>query len=146
MLAPWRKSYDKCSCCFSFAQSCPTLFNTIDCSTPILSVPHHLPKFPQVHVHCIDDAIQLSYPLTPSSSALNLSQQQGLFKWVSCSHQMTKILEFQLQHQSFQGVFRVDFPYDWLVWSLCCPRDSQESSPAPQFEAINSSMLCIFKV
>ena len=67
------------------------------------------------------DAIQPSHPLMPfSPSALNLSQPQGLFQWVSCSHQMTKILE--LQHQSFQWVSRVDFPQDWLVWS-CCPRD-----------------------
>ena len=61
------------------------------------------------------------------SSALNLSQDQGLSQWVSCSYQMTQILEFQLQHQSFHWVFRVDFPEDWLVWSPCCPRDSQES-------------------
>ena len=59
---------------------CVRLCDPMDCSMPGLSVPHHLPKFPQVHVHCIDDAIQLSHPLTPSSSALNLSQQQGLFK------------------------------------------------------------------
>ena len=80
------------------------------------SVPHHLSKFAQVHVHCIGDAIQPSYPLTPSSpSALNLSQHQGLFQTVSCSHQMTKILEFQLLHQSFQRVFRVDILYLILI-------------------------------
>ena len=63
--------------------------------------------FAQVHVHCI--GIQPSHPLTPSSSsALNLSQHQGLFQWLSCSHQMTKILELQLQHESFQWIFRVD--------------------------------------
>ena len=74
------------------------------------SVPHHLLKFFQVHVHCIGDAIQPSYPLMPSSpSALNLSQTHGLFQWVNCSHQITKVLEFQLQHQSFQRVFRVSF-------------------------------------
>ena len=62
----------------------------------------HLPKFAQVHVHCIGDAIQPSHPLLPSSpSALNCSQHQGLFQWVSCLHQMTKILEFQLQCPSF---------------------------------------------
>ena len=54
---------------------------------------------------------------------------------------MTKMLEFHLHHQSFQWVFGVDFPYNWLVWSFCCPRDSQESSPAPQFQGINSSVL-----
>ena len=80
--------------------------------------------------------MQPSHPLTPSSpSALNLSQHQGLFQWVVCSHQMTKILELQLQHQSFQGIFRVDLPYDWLVWSPCYPRDFQESSLALQLKA-----------
>ena len=64
----------------------------------------------QTHVHCIDDAIQPSHPLSsPSPPALNLSQHQGLFKWVSFSHQVAKVLEFQLQHQSFQWMFRVDF-------------------------------------
>ena len=73
----------------------------MDCSTPGLPVPHHLLEFAQVHVHCISDAIQPSHPLMASSlSALDLSQHQGLFQIVVCSHQMTKILE--LQHQSFQ--------------------------------------------
>ena len=76
----------------------------------------------QVRVCCFGDANQPSHPLTPSSPpALSLTQHQGLFQWVSCSHQVTKRLEFQPQHQSFQGVFRVDFPYDWLVESPFCP-------------------------
>ena len=92
--------------CCSVAQSCPTLRSPMDCGMPGLPVPHHLLKFAQVYGHCITDAIQPSHPLTPSSpSALNLSQYQGLFQRVSCSCQMTKVLE--LQHQSFQ--FRVDF-------------------------------------
>ena len=74
-------------------------------------------------------------------SAFNLSQHQGLFQCVGSSRQLAKILE--LQHQSFQWVFRVDFLYDWLVWSPCSPRDSQESFPEPQFESINSSGLCL---
>ena len=88
--------------------SCVQLFVTpMDCSTLGLSVPHHLLTFAQVH----GGGIQLSHPLMPSSpSALKLAQQQGLFQWVSCPHQMTKILEFQLQHQSFQWIFRVDLP------------------------------------
>ena len=66
----------------------------MDCDMPGLSVPHHLPEFAQVHVYCISDAIQPSHPLTPSSpSALSLCQHQGLFQRVSCSHQMTKILD-----------------------------------------------------
>ena len=129
-------------CCSSVAQSCLTLHDPVDGSTSSLPVPHHLPEFAQVHVHCIGDAIQPSHPLMPSSpSALNLSQHQGLFQGVSCSYQMTKVLKLQLQHHSFQWVFRVDFPLDWLVWSPWCPRDSQESSPVPQIEGISSLML-----
>ena len=91
--------------------SCPVVSDSTDCSRPGLSVPHHLPKFAQAHIHCITDAFQPSHPLMPSShSTLNLSQPQGLFQWVSCSQQMTKTLEFQLQHQSLQWVFKVDFP------------------------------------
>ena len=64
----------------SVAQSCPTLCNRMGCGMPVFPVPHHLPEFAQVHVHCIGDAIQPSHPLVPSSpSALNLSQHQGLF-------------------------------------------------------------------
>ena len=79
-----------------------------------------------------------------SHSAFRLSQHQGLFQWVGSSHQVAKVLELQLQQQSFQWLFRVDFLQDWLVCSPCCPRDSQESSPAPQFENINSSVLSLF--
>ena len=89
-------------CCL-VAQLCLILCDSMNCSMPCLFVPHHLTKFAQVCVHCIRDAIQPSHPLTPSSpSALNLSQHQGLFRWVSCSYQMNKLLEFQLHHQSFQ--------------------------------------------
>ena len=67
-------------CCFcSVVQSCPTLCDPMNCSTPGLPVPQHLMKFAQAHVHCIGDAIQPSHPLMPSSSALNVSQNQGLF-------------------------------------------------------------------
>ena len=66
-------------------------------------------------------------------------QYQGLFKWVSSSHQVARVLEFQLQHQSFQWILRVGFLLDWLVWSRCSPKDSQESSLAPQFKSTNAS-------
>ena len=126
----------------SVAQSCPTLCDPMDCSTPGFPIHHQLPEPIQTHVHCIGDAIQPSYPLlSPSPPAFNLSQYQGLFQWVSCSHQVAKVLEFQLQHQSFQWIFRADFLQDWLVWSPCSPRDSQESSPTPQFKSINSLTL-----
>ena len=105
---------DLCGGC-SVAQSCLTLYNPVDCSMPGLPVPHHLLKFAQVHTHCISDVIQPSHLLIPSSPALRLSQHQWLFQWVSCSYQMTKILELQLQHQSIQWVFRVDFlKIDWF--------------------------------
>ena len=87
------------------------LSDPMHCSAPGLPVPRRLPEFAQVHAHCVGDAIQPSHPLTPSSpSALNLTQHRGVFSRVSCSHQMAKVLELQLQHQSFQQVFRVDFP------------------------------------
>ena len=116
----------------------------MDCSIPGLLVHHQLPEFTHTHVHWASDAIQLSHPLlSPSPPAFNLSQHQGLFKWVSSSHQVAKVLEFQLQHQSFQWIFRIDFHYDGLVGSPCSPRDAQESSPTPQFKSINSSVLSL---
>ena len=73
--------------------------------------PSPSPRVAQVHVDCISDAVQPSHPLMPSSSALHLSPHQGLFQWVIClHHQVTKILALQLQHQSFQWIFRVDLP------------------------------------
>ena len=82
-------------------QSCLTLCNPMDCSTPGLPVHHQLPESTQIHIHWISDAIQPSLPLlSPSPPALNLSKHQGLFKWVSPSHQVAKVLELQLQ--SFQ--------------------------------------------
>ena len=126
----------------SVAQSCPTPCDPMSCSTAGLPVQHQLPEPTQTHVHWVGDAIQPSHPLSsPSPPALNLSQHQGLFKWVSSSHQVAKVLKFELQHQSFQLIFRTYFPQNWLVGSPCSPRDSQESSPTPQFKSINSSAL-----
>ena len=94
----------------------------------------YLLEFAQTHVHWVGDTIQPSHPLSsPSPPASSLSQHQGLFQWVGSSHQVAKVLELQLQQQSFQWLFRVDFLQDWLVCSPCCPRNSQGSSPAPQF-------------
>ena len=126
----------------SVAQLCPTLCDPVDCRTPGFPIHHQLPEPIQTHVHWIGDAIQPSPTLSsPSPPTFNLSQRQGLFQWVDSSHQVAKVLEFQLQHQSFQWIFRADFLQDWLVWSPCSPRDSQESSPTPQFKSINSSVL-----
>ena len=92
------------------AQSCLTLCEPMDCSTPGLPVHHQLPEFIQTHVHWVSDAIQPSHPLSSPSPAFNLSQHQGLFRWVSSPHQVAKVLEFQLQHESFQWIFSTDFP------------------------------------
>ena len=93
----------------SVAQSCPTLWDPMNCSTPGLPVHHQLPEFTQTHVHRVGDAIQSSHPLSsPSPSALNPSQHQDPFKWVNSSHEVAKVLEFQLQHQSFQWTPRTD--------------------------------------
>ena len=98
----------------------------------------------RLHDHRVSDAIQPSHPLSsPSPPALNLSQHQGLFQWVSSSHQVAKVLEFQLQHQSFQWIFRTDLLQNGLVGSPCSPTDSQESSPTPQFKSINSLVLSV---
>ena len=82
----------------------------------------------------------ISSSVAPFSSS-NLSQHQGLFKWVSSSHQVAKVLELQLQHQSFQWAPRADLLQNGLVGSPCSPRDSQEFFPTPQFKSINSSVL-----
>ena len=94
----------------SVAQSCLTLCDLMDCSTPGLPVHHQLPELAQSYVHRVGDAIQPSHPLSsPSPPAFNLSQHQGLFQWVSSSHQVTKVLELQLQHQFVQWIFRTGF-------------------------------------
>ena len=88
--------------------------NPIDCSTPGLPVHHQLPEFTQTHAHWVGDAIQPPDPLSsPSPPALNISQHQGLFKWVSSSHQVAKVLEFQLQLKMYiQDWFRLG----WTGW------------------------------
>ena len=94
----------------SVTQLCLTLCNPLDCGTPGFPVHHQLPEFAQTYVHQVGDAIQPSHPLLSlSPPAFNLSQHQGLFQWVSSLHQVAKVLEFQLQHQSFQWIFRTDF-------------------------------------
>ena len=136
-----------CSVQFSsVTQSCLTLCDPMNRSTPGLPVHHQLPESTQTHVHWVGDAIQPSHPLSsPSLPAFNLSQHQGLFQWVSSSHQVAKVLEFQLQHQSFQWTPRTDLLQDGLVGSPCTPRDSQESSPTPQLKGINSLVLSLFQ-
>ena len=87
----------------SVTQSCPALCNPMDCSKLGFPVHHQLPELAQTHVHWVGDTIKPSHLLpSPSPPAFYLSQHQGLFQWVSSSYQVAKVLEFQLQHQSFQ--------------------------------------------
>ena len=113
----------------------------MNCNTPGFPVFHCLPEFAQTYVHWVSDAIQPSHsPLTPSLPALNLPQHQDLFQWVSSSYQVAKGFSIlQSQHQPW-------FPQDWLVWSPCSPRDSQDCSPTPQFKSINSLVLSFLYV
>ena len=130
------------ACCCSASQSCLILCDPMDCSRSGFPVLHYLLEFAQPLVHWVSDAIQPSHPLSSLSPfTFNLSQHQELFTWVSSSHQVAKVLEFQLQHHSFQWTPRTDLLQNGLVGSPCSPRDSQESSPTPQFKSINPSAL-----
>ena len=109
----WRKSVEIQWRCTppvsSVAQLCPTLCDPMDCSPPGFPVHHQLPEPTQTHLHHVGDAIQPSHPLlSPFPPAFSLSQHQGLFQWVDSSHQVANVLEFQLQHQSFQWTPRTD--------------------------------------
>ena len=102
----------------SVAKSCQTLCDPMDCSTPGLPVHHQLLELTQTHVHQVGDAIQPSHPLSsPSSPAFNLSQHQGLFRWVSYSHQLAKVLEFQLQLLSVLPI-QDWFSLGWTGWTF----------------------------
>ena len=108
---PWflfYKNWGHINCWCSITKSCLTLCNPMDCSMPGFPVLHYLPEFSQTHVHWVRDAILPSHPLLPPSPpALNLSQHQKLFQWITFLYQVAKVLE--LQHQSFQWIFTVDF-------------------------------------
>jgi len=114
VLINWRSFHN--SYVFQIIMLCPTLCDPMNRSTSGLPVHHQLPELIQTHVHRVGDAIQPSHPLSsPSPPAPNPSQHQGLLQWVSSSHHVAKVLEFQLQHQSFQRTPRTDsFRMDWL--------------------------------
>ena len=97
----------------SVAQSCLTLCDPMDCSRPGFPVYHLLPEPTQTHVHEVGDTIQPSHPRLSPSPAFNLSQHQNLFQWVNSSHQVAKVLEIQLQHQSFHSGL-ISFRIDWF--------------------------------
>ena len=109
----------------SVARSCQILCDRMDCSMPGFPVHHQLPELAQTHVHWVGDAIQLSNPLSsPFPPALNLSQHQDLFQWVSSSHQVAKVLELQFQHCilylcNFSVWYFLVFLISMLNFSLC---------------------------
>ena len=122
----------------SDSQSRPTLCNPMDWSTPGFTNSGACSNW------CPSSRWwrpTFSSSVIPFPPAFNLSQYQGLFQWVSSSHQVAKVLELQLQHQSLQWIFRTDFLQDGLVGSPCSPRDSHGSSPTSKFKSISSSML-----
>ena len=128
----------------SVAQPCPTLCKPMNRSTPGLPVHHQLPEFTQTHIHLVSDAIQTSHPLSsPSPPAPNPSQHQSLFQWVNSSHEVAKVMEFQLQHHSLQRNSRADLLQNRLVESSCSPRNCQKSSPTSQFKSLNSLALSL---
>ena len=123
----------------SVAQSCPTLWDPMDCSTPGLPVLHQLLDLAQTHVHRVGDAIQPSHPLSSRSPpALNLSQHQGLSQWVSSLHQWLKCWSFSFSispSNEYSGL--ISPRMDWL--DFLAVQGTQESPPTPQFKSINSS-------
>ena len=103
----------------SVAQSCPPLCDPMNRSTPGLPVHHQLPEFTQTLVHCVNDAIQPSHPLSsPSPPALNLSQHQGLFKLIISSHQVAKVLKFQLQHPGTEMPEASNFVFSTFLFKI----------------------------
>ena len=134
--------YCCCYCC-SVAKSCPTLCDPVDCSTPGFPVLHHLPEFDQIHVHWVHDAIQPSHTLSPSSpSVLNLSQHQDLFQWLGSLCWYPSI-----GASASASVLPMNI-HGWFPWELIdlislLSKDSQESSPTPQFKSINSLALSL---
>ena len=133
------KNYDSSVQFISVTQSCPTICSPMILSTPGHPVHHQLPEFTQTHVHRVSDAIQPSHPLSsPSPPAPNPSKRQSLFQWVNSSHEVAKVRSFGfsiIPSKEIPGLISLQ---NGLVGSPCSPRDSQESSPTPQFKSINS--------
>ena len=131
--------------CSSVSKSYPTQCDLMNHSTPGTPVLYFSPWVCSGLCplsQCCHPTVLSS--VTCFSSCPQSFQHQGLFQWVSSSHQVAKLLDLQLQHQSFQWISMIDLFGDWLVWFPCSPRDSQESSPAPQFRRINSLALSHF--
>ena len=135
--------YWPCFC--SVAQLCPTLcdpWTAAACQAILFfTISQRLLKLMSIESVMPSNHLILLHPLLLLPSIF--PSRQGLFQWTGPSHQVAKVLELKLQHRSFQWIFRVDFLKDWLVGSPCCPRDSQESSPVPQYRSINSLVLSL---
>ena len=130
----------------SVAKSCPTLCDPMNHSIPGLPVHHQL--LGSTHNPCPLSWWRhptISSSVIPFSSCLQSLRASGSFQGVSSSHQMAKVLELQLQHHSLQRNPRADLLQNELVGCPCSPRDSQESSPTPQFKSINSSALSLLQ-
>ena len=105
----------------SVSQSCLTLSNPIDCSMPGFPVHHQLLKLAQTHVYWVSDAIQPSHPLLSPSHSFDLSQHQGLFHWVSSSHQVAELLGFELQDSTWISLsFYCSFQHLQIPWRVLC--------------------------
>ena len=129
----------------SVAQLCLTLCNPMDCSTPVFPELHHLPELAQTHVHWVSDAIQSSHLLSPPSPAFNRSQHQGLFQWVSSSHQVAKVFIWRSSFgisPSNEYLGLISLRIDWFDL-LAIQGTLKESSPTSQFKSINSSALSL---
>ena len=134
-----QKGFTKCSVQFtSVAQSCTTFCDPMDCSMPGLSVHQQLPEFTQIHVHQVGDAIQPFHPLSSLSPlAPKLPQDQVLFQSANSSHEVAKVLEFQLQHQSFQDWA----PLGWTGWISLQSKGLSRVFSNTTVQNINSSVL-----
>ena len=121
-----------CCCCCLVIKSCQTRLDpwTAACQASLSLSPRVCSDSCPLSWWCY---LTISSSATPFSFCLQSFPESGSFSMINCSHRVAKALELQLKHQSFQWVFKVDFLSNWLVWSPCCPRGSQESSSAPQF-------------
>ena len=130
--------------CCSDAKLYQAFCHPIKCSTPDSPVLHYLPEITPTHVHWVSDAIQPSHSLSsPSPPTLNLSQHQGHCQWVIFFSANGQRIRASASAPVFSMHIQGWFPLGLTVWSPCWPRDSQECSPAPQFERINSSALSL---
>ena len=131
LLSPTTWSPDFTFLLLVVVQSCPTLCDPMDCSTPGLPLLPYFPEFMQTHVHWVGDAIQPSHSRSsPPPPASNPSQHQGVFQWVNSSHEVAKVLEFQLQHESFQWIPRADLlAVQGTLKSLLQHHSSKASEP-----------------